>query len=310
MKEIIRILTVATVSLCLFASCNSAEQKNGGWSAFPYPSVPGVLTAPQEIQEYIFAHFWDSYFKDPEKVDSLELEQAVSNYVSLLLPRPLDKACSGITSLLEKAEGYQKENAGSDVFGRVGALVTKFLYDPNSPLRDEDIYRPFVQKLAESPFTEDAMRDALREDARKCSLNRRGTAAFDLTFTDASGKNHNLYGVDAANTVLVFSNPGCGACKEIVGSIQEIPGIEERIEMHDLAVVNVYIDEDLDLWEEYRKEYPSYWITGYDGKLILKKDTIYNIRAIPSVYLLDSGKNVILKDAPIERVTDYLQKAR
>jgi hypothetical protein len=73
-----------------------------------------------------------------------------------------------------------------------------------------------------------------------------------------------------------------------------------------LAVVNVYIDQDLAAWREYLPEYPKEWYNGYDPAYIIRQDILYNIRGIPSLYVLDKDKKVIMKDAPEERVFAFL----
>jgi hypothetical protein len=52
--------------------------------------------------------------------------------------------------------------------------------------------------------------------------------------------------------------------------------------------------------------YPEEWYNGFDPDMILRSNEIYAIRAIPSLYLLDSEKRVIMKDAPEERLFRYL----
>ena len=74
-----------------------------------------------------------------------------------------------------------------------------------------------------------------------------------------------------------------------------------------LAVVNVYIDEDVAAWREYEPNYPRAWLCGYDAAGLIRSDRLYNVRAIPSLYLLDGRKRVLMKDAPVERVVSWLQ---
>lgn len=74
-----------------------------------------------------------------------------------------------------------------------------------------------------------------------------------------------------------------------------------------LAVVNVYIDEDIQAWRSYMPIYPEDWYNGFDPDLVLRSNDIYNVRAIPSLYLLDAEKRVILKDAPERKVMDRLK---
>ena len=53
-------------------------------------------------------------------------------------------------------------------------------------------------------------------------------------------------------------------------------------------------------------ENPSWWISAYDkGPKILNGD-IYDLKAIPTLYLLDGAKTVMLKDAPVEEVVSAL----
>ena len=73
-----------------------------------------------------------------------------------------------------------------------------------------------------------------------------------------------------------------------------------------MAVLNIYIDEDLEAWRSYMPIYPETWYNGFDPDLMIRGETLYNVRAIPSLYLLDRDKRVIMKDAPEARLFDWL----
>ena len=45
---------------------------------------------------------------------------------------------------------------------------------------------------------------------------------------------------------------------------------------------------------------------GYDHNYAIRTDLIYNVRGIPSIYLLDAEKTVLMKDATPERVLTAL----
>ena len=83
--------------------------------------------------------------------------------------------------------------------------------------------------------------------------------------------------------------------------------ISNLINSGRLKVVDVYIDEDIDLWKERRDSYPSAWINGYDPTFTIRTDRIYAVRAVPSLYLLDQDKNVVLKDAPAQWALEILE---
>ena len=54
--------------------------------------------------------------------------------------------------------------------------------------------------------------------------------------------------------------------------------------------------------------YPEEWLNGFDPDFVIRTDVLYNVRAIPSLYLLDKDKTVIMKDAVTERVLDFVNR--
>ena len=150
------------------------------------------------------------------------------------------------------------------------------------------------------------MQEKYAREARLAALNRIGTKAADFRFTDKRGRTFNLYGIDAELTLLFFSNPGCTACKDIIDVLNGDPGISGLIADGKMKVLNIYIDEDLEAWRSYMPIYPETWYNGFDPDLVIRGETLYNVRAIPSLYLLDRDKKVIMKDAPEARLFDWL----
>ena len=61
-------------------------------------------------------------------------------------------------------------------------------------------------------------------------------------------------------------------------------------------------------WFAYMSHYPKNWINAFDADGVIRSDTIYCLRAIPSLYLLDAEKRVICKDAPLEEVLRRLEQ--
>ena len=211
-----------------------------------------------------------------------------------------------MSRLYDRALACEKKDTSSNVFETFASLVDKYLFDPNSPLRDEDLYGAYAACLAAYEGYTDVQREKYARDARLCALNKVGTRAADFRFADRRGKMRALYGVEAPYTLLFFSNPGCEACMSIINVLKEDPQISSMISSGRLKVLNIYIDEDLDAWRSYMPVYPEEWYNGFDPDFVIRNETLYNVRAIPSLYLLDSEKTVLLKDAPENRVFEYL----
>ena len=115
-----------------------------------------------------------------------------------------------------------------------------------------------------------------------------------------------LYDVQADNVILFFSNPGCEDCKAVIDQLSSLPDLNGAIAAGVLAVVNVYPDEDLSQWHAYAPVYPDNWYNGYDQDLAVGAG-LYNLRAIPSLYLLDKDKKVVFKDVDTSILLQYLQ---
>ena len=148
-----------------------------------------------------------------------DVEQKFGLYTTILWSAPLDEACKSVSRLFSAAEACEKRDTSSNVFETITKFAEKYFYDPNSPLRNEEFYLPYVEGLAKSECVPEAMRPAYSYDASMCALNRIGTKAADFSFKDLRGKVHTLYGVKADYTLLFFSNPGCPNCREITEMI-------------------------------------------------------------------------------------------
>ena len=303
----------------LLAGCRGGGQPQEGAAPqlrpFPYPEVPAVYTDPEVRKDWVLDHFWDAFLAGDGPCDTSavlgvrhsDVEGQVALFAQQLEQLPLPEAQRKMRHFFEQVEKRQAADTASHVYLLMEEIVVRYLYDPNSPVRNEDLYLPYVQGLAASPYTREAARPAYAYEARMCALAPTGSVAPDFRFTDAHGRTHRLHEVHAGATLLFFSNPGCYACLEIINTLKAVPGIDDRIRRGDFAVVNVYIDEDVEAWREYEPNYPRNWLCGYDPDGLVRSDRIYNIRAIPSLYLLDRDKRVLLKDAPAERVVSWIQ---
>ena len=319
MINVLKIGLTAMVVSALTLSCGQRKQATGrqqaGAKAFPAVEVPAMLSDPSERLDYILAHFWDGLNKMEGECDSLHIEGVLSEdvekqfgtYTALLWQVPVNQAAASISSLFRIVENYERRDTSSNVFEKITDFAKKYFYDPNSPLRNEEFYLAYLKGLTASEFVPESMKPAYGYEMQMCSLNRVGEKAADFSFRDLAGRNHRLYDVKADYILLFFSNPGCPNCLEITQMIESSPEVSGLEKSGRLKVVNVYIDQEIDKWKEYASEYPEEWLCGYDNNYIIRTDVTYNVRAIPSLYLLDADKKVLMKDAPQDKIFEALQ---
>lgn len=312
-----RIFIILFLLAVMATGCGQGKQTEQ-FQALPFPDCipPGMMTDPQDRAEYLAEHYWDG-LTDPARdfpsdsvlvsgVRKSDVEQKFADWTSVLNMVPYTKAVQAVGKLYDRSLSCEVKDSASNVFEVFTELAYKYLYDPNSPVRNEDHYNAFVAKLAAYDGLSSEMKKKYEYYAKMTSLNRTGTVASDFSFADRYGRIHTLHGIKAPLTLLFFSNPGCEACMDIINVLKGEPLISEMISSGRLAVANIYIDDDLQGWRDYMPIYPEVWYNGFDPDLVIRNDNLYHVRAIPSLYLLDEEKRVILKDAPENRLFECL----
>ena len=298
------------------AGCGNRKAEQ--FKALPFPDVqlPAIIETEQDAIDYMAEHFWNNLTEDSRTcpcdsihvsgVSKSEVEQKFADWLYLIENVDLKTAERSVRRLYSRAVACEKADTSSNVLNTVAFLADKYLYNPNSPLRNEELYLYFASAFASyEGFTEEE-RDRYSFQAEGCSLNRIGHKAADFRFTDNKGKTYTLYGIDSPYILLFFSNPGCEACLNIINMLKSDQKVEMMTREGMLTVLNIYIDEDLQGWKDYMTVYPKEWYNCFDPDLAIRTDNLYNVRAIPSLYVLDKEKRVILKDAPEQKVLSYL----
>lgn len=268
------------------------------------PAIPPSQLSPDEQRDYLRWHYWDRFdFSDTTFVavaDTLQMVESYARYIALISDRPNDPA--PMDSLMRKAALSRK------MLDYFVMLAGEVLHDPNSPLRNDEFYIPVLRAQLASPYYDEYERIAPEYDLHTAMQNRIGHAANDFRYTLSSGATGTLYGIQAEYVLLFINNPGCAMCREIREAISASPMLSELIERGRLKVLALYPDEDLAEWRAYREQIPVSWINAYDKGCVVREKNLYDLSAIPSLYLLDSGKRVLVKDstdvAQIEEVID------
>ena len=85
------------------------------------------------------------------------------------------------------------------------------------------------------------------------------------------------------------------------------PDLKSVVDKGKLTVLTIYPDSDLEVWQEHLTVLPGWWVNGYDQHCTINEEVLYDIRAIPSLYLFDNDKRVILKDAEKRDIEIWLR---
>jgi len=217
-------------------------------------------------------------------------ETALKDFVLATIDSNKNKSVEVLDEVLMDA------STDSIVFSRTVVFLERAFGNPNSSFRNEDLYAALLQAKMKSSWTDSLAIVKTRERLYLLMQNRPGSMANDFVYTTAAGYRKKMYAISAKYLLLYFNNPECNACKEMKEALIASSIINQKIKSEDLKILSIYTDKDEKLWLDHLNEYPESWINGRDEDEYLYKNKIYDLRAIPTVYLLDKEKKVLLKD--------------
>ena len=145
-----------TFFACLFCagivSCAYAQKQQEKTKEFRLPDVPVTLTAPEDRAAYLSLHYWDHFdFADTSLISRPEItEQAFVDFISILPHTP--KAQESVDTLFRRAL------VDREMLYHFISLGDKYLYEPNSPMHDEDLHILFLRALVNHPGLEETDR--------------------------------------------------------------------------------------------------------------------------------------------------------
>lgn len=293
------------------SGCNSSGKKKGTEQqtvvqkrSFTPPSVPEMLQDPAERAAYVVTHYWDNFdFSDTLYVDLPDVtEQAFADFINILNYADNSQAVKAINGMLSKAEA---EETGR-MYDYFLEMSEKYLYDPNSPFRNEEYYIAVVHYILGDNCTSELEKSRPERRLEMMLKNRPGDVAADFVYTLESGRTGRLHNIKSDYTLLLFNNPDCTACLELKDQIEASPVITALVEGGKMTIMAIYPDEDIAIWLKHLDKWPKGWITAYDNGTVIKNEKLYELRAIPTMYLLDRDKRVILKDPVFQMVEEVL----
>ncbi len=173
-----------------------------------------------------------------------------------------------------------------------------YLYDPASPYRDEEKYIIFLEQLIADPNVPEVKKIRPRHQLSLVLKNRRGEKATDFNYTTREGVSRSLYDTPVDSLLLViFFDPECPHCMETMESAYAIT--REK----NIPVLAVYTEGKEDVWGAMKDTLPPEWTVAIDCSGILA-NTLYDLIAMPTMYLLDADKQVLQKDITLQQLNN------
>ena len=295
----ILLLLIGLVGHLFISSDLMAQSATNG---FTLPAIPDTLQTVESRSSYLVAHYWDrfsfadslQFMNQPEMV-----EQALVDYVDLFRLVPAAEAENSLSALMDQA------SVTLNGFLFFYNTLEKYLYDATSPMRNEALFIPVLQKMMASNKLndDDKLRPAML--LKSVSKNKVGSMAADFSYTKPDGSQHQLSEVQTPLTLLLFFDPECDDCHQVIMRLEKTDVLNQLTADRQLTVLAVYPGENKRLWQTMAQHMLPTWEIGMDESQTIYNKELYDILGFPSMYLLDQHKTVILKDASLTALEEY-----
>ena len=123
-----------TATLMLLVACGGGSQtQQKKEKTYLPPTVPSMISEPDQRAAYAVEHYWDKFdFTDREWIaDSGALEQTFANYLGIMTYAPESSVRPSF------AKTFATAAKDSAMYRRLVQVAEHYLYEPNSPMKNE-----------------------------------------------------------------------------------------------------------------------------------------------------------------------------
>lgn len=264
----------------------------------PLPEVPDSLRDPRQRAEYVIDRYWDAMdWRDTVLTrDDRFMEQCAADFYAVTQHTDSVTASAAVKKMLDGA------SADPEAYRRIAEISQVYLFEPESPVADDELFLAVADRLMADRRLGEADMLRLADAHRAAVLNRVGRRASDFEFVGRDGLRSSLYDAVKTNsrTIVMFYDPDCHDCMDFERHLADA-GLKDT----GVIMISPYGEQD-GLWARHAATMPAEWIVGLPVDEEFEDEEIYDLRAIPTVLLLDREATVIAKNLTLYNIDKVL----
>ncbi len=287
------------------------------------PEMPANLKEPKTKADSIAAYefykgkYWDGVnFWDGRLAYTTFFEEKLDKYFNQLVSPHPDSVIREIDYMM----GYASLNEEMTRF-----LLIKFVnrYLNQKYMWEDAVFVHLFEKYFSNKsysWLADKGKKTITDRAYSLMANIMGNPAPDIVLPDSSGKITGLYDQPADFTVVVFWDPTCGHCKEVLPRLDSFYTKKWKDAGLKMFAIAKETDGSRNDWIRFVTEQQLWsWTQVYYSKADDKSrveggipgySQLYDVQTFPTIYLLDKDKRIIAKKLTVEQTDDVLNIKR
>lgn len=262
---------------------------------------------------YMKEHFWDEVdFADDRIVRTPFFEPKLEEYYKYYVDIDADSIINEVNIMLLSSR------TGKEIFKYLLGKFTDKYINPEYMGQDKVFLFLFNNYFSKGDTTwlNAGQKKYIFDRAYSLMANQIGEQGWDISLKDSLGNAKNLHSFQAKYTFLLFWDPTCGHCKEMIPRIDSFYTAKWKALGVKIYAINT-ADETFDTWKKYVAEHNlQQWEHIYQPRAIRDEETkkgtpnfrqLYDVSQTPTYYLLDKDKRIIGKKLTLEQFDDVLK---
>jgi thiol-disulfide isomerase/thioredoxin len=284
------------------------------------PQLTGRLKDPTnktdslDSYNYYKKHYWDGVnFWDGRLAYTTLFEEKLDKYFAQLVFPHQDSIIKELDWML----GTASINEEMTRF-----LLIKFVnrYLNQKYMWEDAIFVHLFEKyFSEKNYSwlNDNGRKMITDRAYSLMANIMGNPASDIELPDTAGKSTSLYALKADYTIVVFWDPTCGHCKEVLPKLDSFYQAKWKAAGLKIFTVAKETDGTKKNWLDFiNEQHLLEWTHVYYSKKDDKARTdagipgysqLFDVQTFPTLYLLDKEKRIVAKKLTYQQIDDVWQ---
>lgn len=266
---------------------------------FPLPDIPQQLRSPEARADYLSQHYWDHFPTNDTALLTQKrlMEGAFSTFLTLM---PLVK---DHRAALDHFLNHMATNR--TYYDRYVEIAESYLYDPYSPMYDEELYIVLLESLLAQDTYNELEKSYYRHQYSMAQINRLGSVVKGFRMYDTNGRKHHLKQLDSEWIVLLFGNLTCSGCNELKRQLSTDCALMERVKKGQLRLISIEMTGDSAEWRA--KQQPEGWEAFAYAPPKQADEDYYAQLMSPMIYLLDASHHILLKTVRGDQIEPTIQ---
>lgn len=264
------------------------------------PIIEATDTHEQQLEQLKDEFFFGLDFSNPALLNSNGYTNKVLEYMVICSNKDFsfEEFQQAMTVVVDRTLAVSSQNQ------QVFDMMLEFLVDGFEAYHMDEVLAYISENWAEN-CSDSNSENRLKKRLENYQKLTYGKVAPDFNLPTSDGEMYHLYADKTPYVLIYFYASGCSHCREM---LPKIKNWYLKNGVGKVQVVAISIDEKADEWKQFITEEEFPWVNIHEPKIWDgEAASAYSIYATPTIFLLNSDREIIAKPITFSGLKDQLK---